>query len=300
MGMIVGIILVVLAIGAGVLSARLWCYKKQVGHIIRQLSYFQLEDTNYLLTSANKVGKTEEMISGLNQVLERLRQEERALRNANRSYRESITSISHDIRTPLTSVKGYVQMIQEPSLQEQKKLEYLGIIERRLEDLSGMLNQLFEFARLEAGEMELEREELNAGNLFVETISMFYEDFVALGCEPEVNIPRDPCFIQADRHAFIRIVENLIKNALVHGTGGYVFSMIPAGGKVRICIANQTDSIEAHEVERIFERFYTTDRSRSRRSTGLGLAIAQEFTRRMGGEIRANLEDGRFLIEVML
>ena len=96
MGMIVGIILVVLAIGAGVLSARLWCYKKQVGHIIRQLSFFQLEDTNYLLTSANKVGKTEEMISGLNQVLERLRQEERALRNANRSYRESITSISQD------------------------------------------------------------------------------------------------------------------------------------------------------------------------------------------------------------
>lgn len=287
-----------LCVLAGLLALRLWRYRRQVGHILGQMGFLEDPGSNYLLKAANRVGRTEEMISGMNRVAEGLRDQVRGLQKTNRSYRESITSISHDIRTPLTSVKGYVQMLQEPGMPEGKKGEYLGIIERRLEDLSQMLNQLFEYARLEAGEMEWNMERMNASNLFAEIISMFYGDFVEKGCEPEVEVSGKACYIQADRHAFARIVENLMKNALVHGLGGYRFVLAPVGDEVSICISNETDSIEEKELERIFDRFYTTDQSRSRRSTGLGLAIAQEFTEQMGGKIRARLQEGRFSVEV--
>ncbi len=210
----------VLCVLAGILALRLLCYRRQVRHILEQMEFLEALDSNFLLTAANRAGRTEEMISRMNQATEGLRDQVRRLQKTNQSYRESITSISHDIRTPLTSVKGYVQMLQQPGMPEGKKREYLDIIERRLEDLSQMLKQLFEYARLEAGE------------------------------------------------------------------------------EVSICISNETDSIEEKELERVFDRFYTTDQSRSRRSTGLGLAIAQEFTGQMGGKIGASLQEGRFSIEV--
>lgn len=293
-----GAAIIVLGIGAGILSARLWCYRREMHHILEQLDFLEKEDSNYLLTSVCAVGKTPKVISAINRVIEKMRKQEQELRKVNKSYRESITSISHDIRTPLTSVKGYIQMLQNPEIAEEKKEEYTNIIEHRLDDLSDMLNQLFEYARIEAGELELDMEKLNAGNLFAETVSMFYEDFAKRGCEPEVQLSEKPMFIMADRQAVVRILENLIKNALVHGMGRYKFAMVPVKEQVVFRISNETDSIEEQDLERIFERFYTTDQSRSRKTTGLGLAIAKKFTEQMGGTIQAYFDEGYFTVEV--
>lgn len=291
-------VLLGLGAGAGILSARLYYYGKQVKHLRKQLEFLETEDSNYLLTSVCAVGKTEELILELNRFIKKMREEQQKLRIANRSYRESITSISHDIRTPLTSVKGYVQMLGNPEIPEEKKSAYVKTVERRMEDLAEMLNQLFEYARLEAGELELKMEKLNAGNLFAEAISMFYEDFVEKGCEPAMEISEKPCFIYGDSHAFLRVMENLMKNALVHGTDSYKFSLSSREGQVLIRMANRTDTIEEKDLERIFDRFYTTDQSRNPRSTGLGLAIAREFTCRMGGYIQADLKEGIFAVEL--
>ncbi len=284
--------------GAGVLSARLCCYKKQLHHLLTQLQMAEQADTNLLLTSAVRIGETEQVISACNRVLEQHRSREEKLCRENRTYRESITSISHDIRTPLTSAKGYVQMLLNPKVPEEKRLSYTKIVERRLDDLAGMLDQLFLYARIEAGEIALQEEPINAGNLFAEAISLFYEDFLEKGCEPKVLLSREPCHIRADRQAFLRISENLIKNALVHGTGDYTFSLSRKGSKAALRVSNRTDTIEPGDIERIFDRFYTTDMARSRRTTGLGLAIVKEFTEKMGGEARAWLEKDLFSIEI--
>lgn len=289
---------VLLAAVVGVLSFYLWRFRRQVNHISEQLAFLETEDSNFLLTSVCAVGRTSEMINRLNHVLEQLRQEQRRLRKMNKSYRESITGISHDIRTPLTSVKGYVQILQKSEITQEKRTEYTRIVERRLEELSNMLNQLFEYARIEAGELVLNIEKINVGNLFTEIISMFYEDFSEEGCEPQIEIVPKALFIQADRHAFSRILENLIKNALIHGKGKYRFCVYSREGMAVLLAANETDSIEESDLERIFERFYTTDQSRSRRTTGLGLAIAKELTEQMGGTIRAYFEHGYFTVEV--
>lgn len=257
-------------------------------------------DTNMLLTSAVHIGKTEEVIAQVNKVIAVKRQRQEQLLRENRSYRDSITCISHDIRTPLTSAKGYIQMLSDSAVSEAKKEEYARIVERRLNDLADLLDQLFLYARMEAGEFSLDIVSFNASNVFAETVSLFYEDFVKKDCEPHVYIVPKPCRLRADRQAFVRIVENLIKNALVHGTGGYELAIYQEGNQAVMRVANKTESIEQEDMERIFDRFYTTDRSRSRRTTGLGLAIVKELTERMGGAAWACLENGVFSVEIRL
>ena len=290
----------ILLIGAGILSARLWCYEKQISHMKKELEFIEKEDTNHNMSSFCAVGKTQEVIGHFNRLLSSYKQNEKELKRENRIYRESITSISHDIRTPLTSAKGYLQMLQTDKVSDEKKTEYLKIVELRLDNLTDMLNQMFEYARIEAGEMHMEPEVFNAGNVFAETVSMFYEDFLAKKCEPEVTITEKPCKMKADRQAFIRIIENMLKNALVHGIGDYKLGLMVEDDKCVISCSNLTNSVENSDLDKIFDRFYTTDLSRSKKTTGLGLAIVKKFAVEMGGSAEAFLENERFTLEVKI
>ena len=290
-----GILLLILT---GILAARLGCYKKQMKHLLQQLDFALQDDTNILFTSAVSIGQTEDVIHALNRLTEKNRKLKEQLIRENHSYRESITSISHDIRTPLTSAKVYIQMLCCEQIPAQKQYDYAKIIQQRLDALTDMLDQLFFYTRMEAGELALAIETINAGNLFADTISLFYTDFRNKNCEPDVDITAAPCLIQADRQAFIRIVENLMKNALVHGTGDYKLSFLQEDSDAVIRVANRTDSIEPADIDYIFDRFYTTDISRTRKTTGLGLAIVKELTQQMGGTAAAALDGSVFSIEV--
>lgn len=294
-----GIIFISLVV-IGVLLFFLWKYQRQVNHILEEMNTLKEEDTNFRLSSYCRVGKTDELINEINELNVHHKQLERILKKENKIYKESITGISHDIRTPLTSAKGYIQMLNKKELSEEKRLEYTKKVEQRLDDVTAMLNQLFEYARIEAGEMEFEIEEINAINVFADVISMFYDDFVKKGCEPKVEIPEKASFILADRQAFIRIIENLIKNALVHGTEDYRLSLSNQKENLVISVSNRTDSIEHKDIDRIFDRFYTTDQSRSRKTTGLGLAIVKRFAEQMGGNVEATLKNDIFIVEVKL
>lgn len=291
-------LITILLIVVGMLAVRLYAYRKQVSHLIEELSLWEQEMTNYELTSCCPIGDTPELIMVMNQVMHKHKQLEASLRKENRIYKESITGISHDIRTPLTSSKGYIQLLRDENIPEEKKREYVDIVIRRLDDVADMLSQLFEYARIEAGELKLELQVFSASNVFAETIALFYEDFVKAGFEPRVEISNEPCYIEADKRAFIRIIENLMKNALVHGTGGYRISFLREDNKAVIRISNQTGSITEKEIGYIFDRFYTNDESRSRRATGLGLSIVKRFSEQMGGETKAFLEGDYFTIEV--
>lgn len=289
-----------LAFAVIVLAIWVWRYKRQTSHLLGQMGLLEQEDTNYRLSSYCRVGKTELLIEEFNRILELDRSRMSMLKKGNRSYRESIISISHDIRTPLTSAKGYLQMmLHKTQIEETKQRAYLENIEHRIDDVTDMLSQLFEYARIEADEIVLQEEKINAGNMFADVLSMFYEEFVSRDCEPFIDIDQTPCYIWADRHGVRRIMENLIKNALVHGTGEYRFILAQKGNDIEITVSNRTDSIEEEDMERIFDRFYTTDRSRTCKSTGLGLAIVKRFTDKMGGKACARLEGGMFTIKIV-
>lgn len=290
----------ILAMVVVVLGARLRKYSRQVEHLLSQMDILEQEDTNYKLSSCCRVGRTEELVRAFNRIIQLDRDRMAELRKGNNSYRESIISISHDIRTPLTSAKGYIQMLlknQERDVEKQRA--YLDNIEHRIGDVTDMLTQLFEYARIEADELVFETDKLNVTNLFADVAAMFYADFVQKGCEPVIEIAGEPCYICADKQGVRRIMENLLKNALTYGTGDYRFSILPRDNKVEIIVSNRTDAIEKEDVERIFERFYTTDRSRTRKTTGLGLAIVKQFAQKMGGEAYAELTDGTFRIKIV-
>lgn len=296
-------------------TIRLGRYRRQVRHMLEELSMLQQEDTNYRLSSCCHVGRTQEVIALINEIVEKYRSEMAVLRRENHAYRQSITSISHDIRTPLTSAKGYLQMLSREMPSDaagmERHREYISTVERRVDDVTDLLNQLFEYARVEAGEMDFHVERVNITNLFLETISMFYDDFAQKDCEPTVEVPQTPYFVLADRSALARIVENLIKNAIVHGTGDFSFSLkkilLKSDTKsdantdesaVCLCVSNRTKSIGQSDLDRIFDRFYTTDTSRTRKATGLGLAIVKQFAERMNAEVAAALEGGIFSIQI--
>lgn len=298
------IVLAIFMTGLSVfLAARLGRYRRQTRHMIEELAMLQQEDTNYRLSSCCRAGRTQEVIALFNEIVEKYRRERVILNRENHTYRESITSISHDIRTPLTSAKGYLQMLSKDVLSDaaavERHREYLAVVERRVDDVTNLLNQLFEYARVEAGEMEFDMERINLTNLFMDTISMFYDDFSDRNCEPVIDVSQTPCYVLADRSALVRIIENLIKNALVHGTGEYHFSLGAHDERAGLCVSNRTDSIGQSDLDRIFDRFYTTDTSRTRRTTGLGLAIVKQFTERMNGEVEASLENGIFSIRIV-
>ncbi len=282
------------------LGIRLWKYRKQVEHLLSQTDFLAQEDTNYRLSSYCRVGKTEKLVSELNRVIQLDRDRMAALKRGNRSYKESIISISHDIRTPLTSAKGYIQMLLwEKEMDADKKRAYMENIEQRIDDVTDMLTQLFEYARIEADEIEFVTEEVNVANLFTDVIAMFYDEFMQRGCEPLIEMTQTPCYICADKQRLRRIMENLLKNALVHGTGGYRFCLSSKDNGIWIEVSNRTDSITEEDMEHIFDRFYTTDLSRTRKTTGLGLAIVKRFVQGMGGTVGAELSDNLFTITVV-
>lgn len=291
-------LLILLLVCIVLLSVCLVCRRRQLRHILKELWLAERQDTGILLTCAYPAGQTKELVLVLNRILEKHRQSLEQLQRENRGYRESIISISHDIRTPMTSAKGYLQMSCHGQLSDEKKAEYAAIVLRRLDDLSGMLDQLFLYTRLKAGEALLYPEEINASSLFADTIALFYDDFVKKGFEPEVLLPSKPCRILADRPAFTRIVENLLRNALQHGTGECQLSLRGTAGEAVICISNRTVSIQKEDISHIFDRFYTTDTSRNRKTTGLGLAIVNGLAAQMGGGASAALNNGIFSIEV--
>lgn len=294
------VLIATLLIVAAVLGTWVWRYKKQIEYMLDQMSMLEQEDTNYRLSSYCHVGKTEQLIEGINYVMDKNRNAVATLKRGNRSYRESIISISHDIRTPLTSAKGYTQMLLgAEGMDEEKQRAYMENIERRIDDVTDMLELLFEYARLEANEIPLQYEKLNMGNIFADTLSLFYEDFVRTGFEPSIHMTDTPSYIYADAHGVKRILENLIKNALVHGTGGFEFSLLKKEDVVEITASNRTDSIEEADMERIFDRFYTTDQSRTRKTTGLGLAVVKLFAEKMGGKAEAELREDIFTIKVV-
>lgn len=295
-----GMLYLIIILASIIIILGMWLalYRKQMKHIKQELLMFEQEDTNYRLSSYCHIGETEDVIGLWNETLDTYRTQNIALQKENRSYKESITSISHDIRTPLTSAKGYTQMLLHDSIPDEKRNLYISRIEQRIDDVTNMLNQLFEYARVEAGELDFEYERINLNNLFTDTLSMFYDDFVAKNCEPVIEITETPCYVHADKAALVRIIENLIKNALVHGIKDYHFSLERKENLAVLSISNKNSDIEEKDIERIFERFYTTDQSRTRKTTGLGLAIVKRFTNQMGGNVKAYLQNDRFTIEV--
>lgn len=237
-----------------------------------------------------------EVVREMNALLEAQRSETRALEAQRRSLRAQITAISHDLRTPLTSIRGYVELAGETG-DAAKRRAYMDVIRRRAEVLNSLIGDFYELARLEDPHHRLHCELLRPDLLLEDSLLAFYDDFEARGLRLEPEI-RSDARVYAARSELTRVYGNLIQNILKYGKDEVRIWHGRRAGRLQSRFSNALFPGAAVDVERVFERFYTGDASRSDRSTGLGLYTVRLLLEKMGHEVRAELSRGRFVLTI--
>lgn len=273
-------------------------YRQQIRKICRQLDFLKENKTNLRLTSDLPLPEIDALIDEINEVLDRAREIRQDTRNSESRLKETITSLSHDIRTPLTSLDGYFQLLQQSASEEEQK-KYIHIIQTRISSLKDMLEELFTYTRLQDGEYRMELEQIDLAKCVYDTVFSFYDDFQQRGIEPKADFCDGHLYITANEEAVRRTLQNLIRNALVHGKEKIVLELQRADGEAVFRCSNDTEHPEEIDMEQVFSRFYKADSARTHTSAGLGLSIARGLVERMGGRIRADLEGNTFSVEVV-
>ena len=233
----------------------------------------------------------------LNDLLELRRKEKQYYQEKETLIADTYTNLSHDIRTPLTSLDGYFQLMEAcENVEEQRR--YPNIIHERIHSLNEMLEELFMFTKLKNESYRLELTSCCINRILKETVFSYYDDWVRREIQPDIQITEEQLYIDGNKQGLSRIIQNVIKNGLDHGEKKIRIVLKREQNQAVLRISNQVTASEQIDIEHVFDRFYKADAARSKTSTGLGLSIAREFVRRMNGEIGAKIEENEFIVEM--
>lgn len=244
----------------------------------------------------------EKLLETLNCYIEDCQKREVEFRTKDIEFKHQISNISHDLRTPLTSILGYVQLVKreyEAGNSEHVR-EYLNIIERKAELLKNLISQFYDLSRLEGNEYEFHIEPVDLSVLISQAMADYYDEFERRDFKVDTAIEAGRILALCDAKAVSRVFGNLIQNVLKHGFDFLSVHMYRQGKFIVTEIANKSEAIEPQELAHLFDRFFTTDRMRSGQNTGLGLAIVKQFVIQMGGSIEASYENGLLKMTVKL
>lgn len=292
------VLIVLLALLCAVLIGRQITLERGLHRAARRMREQMADETTARLSLPCPSAGAEELLVCLNELLE-LRQEERAVyHRKEQELRQQIANVSHDLRTPLTSILGYLQLLEGEGLSPGKRVEYLSVIEGRARTLQTFIAAFYDLSRIEGGELPLERDKVDLGRALSDQLAAAYEQIEESGLVMEVDIAPDMPPVWADGGAVTRIFSNLLTNALRHGEDTLAVKLYREGNAVVSAFSNRADGLTAEDAAHVFERFYTADKMRTGQSTGLGLAIVKALAERMGHTVAARWEDGVFTIEV--
>lgn len=272
-------------------------YKRQVKDICRQLRFLQECDSNMLITTEMKKGHIGELAELLNTLLKERKKERADYQKKEQMIADIYTNLSHDIRTPLTSLDGYFQLLEETQEENDRK-RYIQIIQERIESLKEMLEELFTYTKLQNGTYELKLEPQNVGQILKETVFSYYDDWAEQGISPQFEITEEPVWIRGNKQALRRTIQNIIRNGLDHGNKEIRIQLSRNEKQMELVFQNKIEPGEQIDISRVFERFYKADKARSKSSTGLGLSIAKGFVQKMHGEIAAEIKEDWFCIKI--
>ena len=293
MYIMIGVLSVLILILIGILIS----YKRQVKDICRQLRFLQECDSNMLITTEMKKGHIGELAELLNTLLKERKKERADYQKNEQMIADIYTNLSHDIRTPLTSLDGYFQLLEETQEENDRK-RYIQIIQERIESLKEMLEELFTYTKLQNGTYELKLEPQNVGQILKETVFSYYDDWAEQGISPQFEITEEPVWIRGNKQALRRTIQNIIKNGLDHGNKEIRIQLSRNEKQMELVFRNKIEPGEQIDISRVFERFYKADKARSKSSTGLGLSIAKGFVQKMHGEIAAEIKEDWFCIKI--
>lgn len=214
-----------------------------------------------------------------------------------------IADISHDIRTPLTSIIGYVNLIKEDEYQNKEKCrEYMEVVERRIGNLKQMTESLFDYTKLIQKDYVLEKQTANLMEMVSELVQEYTYLYKKRGLSLQTKFPKETVWMDIDYSQYARALSNLLDNAGKYSVANseVIFQIKQRENQIILSISNETDEIKKEEISNLFERFYRGDKARTgANSTGLGLAIVKQIIHLHQGEIYTRLEDDRIYFEIV-
>lgn len=278
-----------LAIAVIVLLIKIYLMKRSAGEIAEKLSEKLSADTNTLIDISSGDRDMRSLAEKLNAELKQLREERRRFQHGDTELKEAVTNISHDLRTPLTAVFGYLDLLEREEKSDTVK-QYLGQIRGRTEAMKQLTEELFRYS-IVASSKPLKYERLCINSVLEESLAEFYGAISQQGITPEIEITETPVERVLDRTALKRIFGNIIGNAVKY-SGGDLFVILSEDGTATF--SNTAEGLDSVTVGKLFDRFYTVETAGN--STGLGLSIAKLLAEQMGGTITAEYAQNRVVI----
>lgn len=254
-----------------VLILKLFFIKKSIKEIRSNLSRILKSDTNNLITIDTNNKEISELANTLNIELKNLRRERLQYENGNQELKRSITNISHDIRTPLTAISGYIDLIKQNEDKE-KQEEYIKIVERKTNDLINLTEQLFDFSKTVDITPQIKKEKICINEILEESLANFYVVFKEKNIIPKLEITDKRIYRFVDKNTITRVFENILSNVIKYSSGNFKVKLEENG---KIIFSNKASSLDATTVEKIFDRYYTVENAK--KSTGIGLSIAKQL-----------------------
>ena len=291
--MLVAILLLALLCSA--LLLRVYAQEKNIRAGAAQLKQRREEGGGAPLHLAAPDRASEALLSEINALLKLREDDLAASQSRERAIRQQVANVSHDLRTPLTSILGYLQLLEDRDLTESQRRAYLDIVEDRARALQNLITSFYDLSRLEAGEYPIVREQVDLREVISRLLASFYDELEA-HFQVSVDLPEDLPPVWGDEAALSRVYTNLIRNALEHGGGTLSVQARQTPEGVETRFANGGADLTPEQLPHVFDRFFTSDQTRSGRNTGLGLAIVKALAGRMGGTARAELEGDQFAV----
>ena len=284
------VLICVLALCVLMLLIYLLILRSSIREVAEELEEKLRTDTNTLISISTGDSSVQLLASKINRQLQALRKERLKLQTGNDELTTAVTNISHDLRTPLTAICGYLDLLeQEP--QSEKSGRYLAVIRERTDAMRSLTEELFRYSVITATADELDMQAVRLNDILEQSLAGFYGALSARGITPEIRMPEAAVIRELDAAALRRIFDNILSNAVKYSGGDLAVSLLPNGA---VTFSNSAPSLSRVQAERLFDRFYTVETARN--STGLGLSIAKLLTEKMGGTITAEYESGHLQI----
>lgn len=279
------IIIIILFIIASIAIIHLIVIKKELKRIAKKVNTVKNNNSNNLINSQVSLKEVNQLISEINVLLKEIKNVKSNYETKTMQLKKMIINISHDLRTPLTSAYGYVEMILSSDLSEEEKQSEVQIIKERLTRLEELLNSFFEFSKITSNNRKIELEEVNLNNILEECIIHYYDDYKKMDRAIILDSKISKCKILSNKEMLTRVFDNLIGNSYKHSNSNLNIQ-VEEKDKIEITFSNKLEN-QNLDINHIFDEFYTVDISRTKKNTGLGLAIAKEFIENLEGTIQA-------------
>lgn len=282
------IITVLLAVIAA-LGVKIYLLKKSISEIEILFVECLSPDTNMLVTVSSRDKNIRSLAGKINVQLKELRRQRHRFQQGDTELKNAVTNISHDLRTPLTAICGYLDLLEKTEKSAEAE-RYLKIIGERCEVLKNLTDELFRYSVIMSAKEDTP-EEIVLNSLLEESLAGFYAVLVGRGITPEIVMPDKHVICTAGRESLLRVFSNILGNVVKYSDGDLRVELTEQG---RIIFENSAQNLDEIKVGRLFDRFYTVESASN--STGLGLAIAKTLVEQMHGEISAEYADGRLRI----